>query len=238
MNFSFSFFLTALAAGAEKIPVTLFLSALPMLAGSITGLAAALIRFFRVPVLSFLVRWLVTIIKGVPVVLVLLVFYVWAALFYEPAAALFGIKASFKNLDKTLIAAAALSVYASAGLCEAFRGGLASVRRGQFDAAYASGLNPGQTLRRIVLPQALPAALPMMGNVCIALTKAAALASMVSVIDVMNAALISAGSSYRFLEAYAAAALIYWGICAAIGAVCSALEKYFARKKGNAHAYH
>jgi L-cystine transport system permease protein len=235
MNFSFSFLLTALAAGAKKIPVTLLLSSAPMLSGCVIGLFIALARFFRVPVLAVLFRWTVTIVKGIPIVLILLVFYVWAALLYEPAMRFLGIEAAFRNLNKALIAIAALSVYAIVGLSEAFRGGLASVKKGQFDAAYAAGLNLRQTLLRIVLPQALPAALPMMGNIFIALTKAAALASMVSVIDVMNAAVISANRNYRFLEAYVAAALIYWAICVLIEKIFFMLEKYFARKTGNIH---
>jgi L-cystine transport system permease protein len=225
--------MTALAAAAAKIPVTLFLSAAPMLAGCAVGFFVALARFFRVPVLAPLFRWGVAIVKGIPVVLILLVFYVWAAVFYEPVMRFFGIASEFKNLDKALIAIAAFSVYAVAGLSEAFRGGLASVKKGQFDAAFAAGLNLRQTLLRIVLPQSLPAALPMTGNIFIALTKAAALASMVSVIDVMNAALISANSNYRFLEAYVAAALIYWGICIIIEKIFSALEGRFARKTRN-----
>ncbi|MDR2795323.1 MAG: amino acid ABC transporter permease [Spirochaetaceae bacterium] len=235
MNFSFSFLLTALAAGAAKIPVTLLLSTAPMIAGCVIGLFIALARFFRVPALAFLFRWGVTIVKGIPVVLILLVFYVWTAVSYEPVMRFFGSAAAFRNLNKALIAIAALSVYAIVGLSEAFRGGLASVKKGQFDAAYAAGLNPRQTLLRVVLPQALPAALPMMGNIFIALTKAAALASMVSVIDVMNAAVISATSNYRFLEAYVAAALIYWAICVLIEKIFLALEKYFARKTRNVH---
>jgi L-cystine transport system permease protein len=235
MNFSFSFLLTALAAGAAKIPVTLLLSAAPMLVGCVIGLFIALSRFFHVPALAFLFRWGVTIVKGIPVVLILLVFYVWTAFFYEPLMRFLGIAAAFRDLNKALIAIAALSLYAIVGLSEAFRGGLNSVRKGQFDAAYAAGLNLRQTLLRIVLPQALPAALPMMGNIFIALTKAAALASMVSVIDVMNAAVISANSNYRFLEAYIAAALIYWMICILIEKVFFALERHFARKTGNVY---
>ena len=63
MNFSFSFLLTALAAGAAKIPVTLLLSAAPMLAGCVIGLFIALARFFRVPVLAVLFHWGVIIEK-------------------------------------------------------------------------------------------------------------------------------------------------------------------------------
>ncbi|GHT80087.1 hypothetical protein FACS1894130_10640 [Spirochaetia bacterium] len=81
-----------------------------------------------------------------------------------------------------------------------------------------------------MLPQAIPVSLPMMSNVLIGLTKAVALASMVAVVDVMNAAVIAATTNYRFLEAYVAAAIIYWAICFIIERVFFALEKISGQK--------
>jgi L-cystine transport system permease protein len=106
-----------------------------------------------------------------------------------------------------------------------FRGALASVKKGQYDAGYAMGLTRAQVLIRIVLPQAIPVSLPMMGNIFISLTKAVSLASMIAVVDVMVAAVVSANSNYRFLEAYVAAAIIYWAICVVIERIFLWLEK-------------
>jgi L-cystine transport system permease protein len=225
MNFSFSFMLTALSAAASKIPVTIVLAICPLAIGIVFGLLIALVRFFRVRVLASLFRALVTIIKGVPVVLLLLVFYVVCAFMYDPFMRSLGLPFTFKVLNKASIFVAALSVYSSIGLSEVFRGALASVKKGQFDAGYAMGLTKAQVLTRIVLPQALPVSLPMMGNILIALTKAVSLASVVAVVDVMNAAVITATSNYRFLESYIAAAIVYWGICLVIERVFLALEK-------------
>jgi L-cystine transport system permease protein len=221
--------ITALKTAAGKIPVTLEIAIMPLLIGVVFALGIALARFFRVPVLAVILRWLVSIVKGIPVVLLLLVFYVISAYFYDPVMRALGLGRTFKGLDKALIAIAALSVYAAVGLSEAFRGALASVQKGQFDAAYAAGLTKAQTLFRIVFPQALPASLPVVCNILIALTKAAALASMVSVVDVMSAAVITAGGNYRFLEAYVAAALIYWGLCLIIERGFLVLERMCAR---------
>jgi L-cystine transport system permease protein len=225
MNFSFSFMLTALGIAASKIPVTLVLALCPLLIGIVFGLIIALIRFYRVRVLSSLFRALVTIMKGVPVVLLLLVFYLVCAFTYDPFMQSLGLSLTFKTLNKAIIFVAAISVYSSIGLSEVFRGALASVKKGQYDAGYAMGLTKAQVLIRIVLPQALPVSLPMMGNILIALTKAVALASVVAVVDVMNAAVITATSNYRFLEAYVAAAIVYWGICLVIERIFLVLEK-------------
>jgi L-cystine transport system permease protein len=217
--------LTALGAAASKIPVTLTLALYPLRIGMVFGLAIALVRFFRVPIAAPLFRALVTVVKGIPVVLLLLVFYVVCAFTFDPFMHSLGLKATFKTLNKAIIFVAALSVYSSIGLSEVFRGALASVKKGQYDAGYAMGLTNAQVLARIVLPQALPVSLPMMGNILIALTKAVALASVVAVVDVMNAAVIAATSNYRFLEAYVAAAIVYWGICLVIERVFLILER-------------
>jgi L-cystine transport system permease protein len=230
VNFSLSFMLTALNAAALKIPVTILLAVIPLLAGLAFGFLIALVRFFRVRVLAGLFRWLTAVVKGIPVVLLLLLFYVGCANMYDPLMGALGLPWTFKALNKAAIAAAALSIYASIGLSEAFRGALASVKKGQYDAGFAAGLTAFQLLRRIILPQALPAALPVICNILIALTKAAALASMVAVVDVMGAAVISATGNYRFLEAYVAAAVIYWGICVVIERFFSVLEKISARR--------
>jgi len=225
MNFSFSFMLTALRIAAAKIPVTLVLAIWPLVIGIVFGLLIALIRFFRVPVLSSLFRGLVTVIKGIPVVLLLLVLYVLCASVYDPFMRFLGLPFSFRTLNKAIIFVAAVSVYSSVGLSEVFRGALASVKKGQYDAGYAMGLTRAQVLIRIVLPQAIPVSLPMMGNIFISLTKAVSLASMIAVVDVMVAAVVSANSNYRFLEAYVAAAIIYWAICFVIERIFLWLEK-------------
>jgi L-cystine transport system permease protein len=222
--------LIALRAAVSKIPITVSLALISLLIGIVFGLLIALARFFRIRFLAFLFRWLVTIIKGIPVVLLLLVFYVLTANIYDPLMASLGLPFTFKVLNKAIIAVAAFSVYSSIGLSEVFRGALASVKKGQYDAGYAMGLTKPQVLIRIVLPQAFPVSLPMMSNVLISLTKAAALASVVAVIDVMSAAVITATSNYRFLEAYVAAAIVYWGICLIIEGVFRFLEKTAAGK--------
>ncbi|MDR1788453.1 MAG: amino acid ABC transporter permease [Treponema sp.] len=231
MNFSFSFLLTALRAGAAQIPVTLAAALIPLLIALVPGLLIALARFFRVRVLGRLCRWLVTVVKGIPVLLILMVFYLFCALNFDPLMRALGLPFTFRQTDKLWIAAASLSIYAAVGLSEAFRGALESVARGQFDAAYAMGLSPAQTLMRIVLPQALPVSLPIICNILVMLVKAAAIASLVGVIDVMNGAVIAAAGSYRFLEAYAAAALIYWALCFTIERAFRWMESRFARQK-------
>ncbi|MDR3344180.1 MAG: ABC transporter permease subunit [Oscillospiraceae bacterium] len=226
-----SYLWSALQAGAGKILPTVVLALVPFGIGVLLGLPAALGRYFRVPVLKQTLDVLVSLIKGIPVLLMLMAFYVISSQSFDSVMQSLGLPFSFRGLPKGLIAGAALAVYAAAALSEVFRGALASVPKGQYDAAYACGLSKSQAMRRIILPQVLPVSLPMGCNIMIALIKSAALGSLVSFIDVMNAAVNSMAASYRFLEAYIAAALIYWGICVITEQLFKLLEHHFARRR-------
>ena len=113
---------------------------------------------------------------------------------------------------------------------EIFRGAFAAIKKGQFDAAKSMGMTNLQTIRRVLLPQAIPISLPMFSNLLISLVKASSLASMVSVVDVFAAAKITAQQNYRFLEAYVAVAVIYWGISLVIEKGAQLLEERMTRK--------
>jgi L-cystine transport system permease protein len=226
----FWFMLTALRSGIVRIPATLILAILPLIIGGVFGLLFALARFYNVRVLARILKWVVTVVKGIPVILVLLIFYVTIAAYFDPLMAKLGLPWTFKYVNKGFVMVLAFSLYATVGLSEAFRGGLTSVRSGQFDAAASIGLTRTQTLFRVVLPQAIPVSLPIIGNILISLTQAGAIGSVVAVIDVMNGAVMSATSNYRFLEAYIAAALIYWVLCIVIAWIFKQAERRMSRR--------
>jgi L-cystine transport system permease protein len=226
----FGFMLTALRSGAARIPATLMLAILPLLIGGVFGMLTALARFYKVRFLAPILKWVVTVVKGIPVVLVLLIFYVMISRYFDPLMARLGLPWTFKYMNKGFVMVLAFSLYATVGLSEAFRAGLTSVRSGQFDAAASIGLTRRQTLFRVVLPQAIPVSLPVIGNILISLTQAGAIGSVVAVIDVMNGAVMTATSNYRFLEAYIAAALIYWALCIAIAWIFKQIERRMSRR--------
>jgi L-cystine transport system permease protein len=225
MGFDLKFFLFALKSACAQIPITLWVALSSMLIGIIMGLLIALVRFFRIKLLSPILRYAVTIIRGVPVILILFIFYVTTAYYFNPVMDALHISIRFSELNKSIIAIAAFSVASTAYLAEVFRGSLTSVKKGQFDAGFSVGLSGIQLLKEVILPQAIPVALPMLCNVVTSITKATTLATMISVVDVLNGALIPATSSYRFFESYIAAALVYWMICVLIEMLFAFLKK-------------
>lgn len=236
MDFDFPFMLKALKAALEYLPTTLLLGFLPLILGSIIGFVIALVRFYQIPILSTFFKWFVTIFKAIPVILILLVTYIISSDMLDQIAKAQSWDINFKNIDRRWVAIFALTLYAMSGLSEVFRGALSAIPKGQFDAAYSIGLSKKQVIRRVVIPQVFPIAFPMINSTLISLIKASSLVSMVSVVDILNGALIEANVNYRFLEAYVAASFIYWPVCAALEGISSGYERYFSRSKRRSFA--
>jgi L-cystine transport system permease protein len=166
------------------------------------------------------------IIKGIPLVLVLYILYFGLTQYFDVIASKLHLKLHSKDIKNIYVAYTALSLFAIANISEVIRGSLIAVDKGQYEAAYSAGLTKSQTLRRIILPQAFPVAVPMLCSSFIGLIKGSSLAFLVSVTDLMNGALITATANYNFLEAYVAAAIVYWIICIVIERASYLLEKY------------
>lgn len=116
----------------------------------------------------------------------------------------------------------------------AIRGGawaaLNSVDKGQYEAGLSIGLRPLAAIRRIVLPQAARIAIPGLSNNFINLFKSTAIGFMIGYKDMMAIVSMETSRSYRFLEGYAAAMLVYWIIISGLSFLQNKMEKRLNRK--------
>lgn len=224
-QFDVSFMLEALKASLSYTHITILLSIIPFIFGIIFGTLIALARFYKVKVLDKILQIFIVIIKGTPVVLLLIIINMSIIQQFDAVAEFFKLPVRSKDINPIYIALFALSLFATVNISETIRGTLAALDKGQYEAAYSVGLTNSQTLRRIILPQALPVAVPMLCNNLIGIVKGSSLAFMISVTELLNAALITATTSYKFLEAYVAAAIVYWVLCVAIEKGSYILEK-------------
>lgn len=229
MEFNFNFMLVALKAAIKFLPVSLILAFIPLLVGIVLGTFIAIARVFKVKVIWKLCQIYVVIIKGIPVVLLLLIMYFGLIQGFDGLAVLFHLRIRSKDINLIYIAIIAFSINAIATISEIIRGGLLSVDKGQYEASYSVGMTKTQTLWRIVLPQIFPVAVPMLCSSFIGLFKGSSVAFLISVTDVMNGALITATGNYLFLEAYVAAAIVYWVVCIIIERGSCILENYLKK---------
>jgi polar amino acid transport system permease protein len=97
-------------------------------------------------------------------------------------------------------------------MSEIYRAGIASIPRGQSQAALALGLTPAQAMRRIVLPQAVVRMIPPMANIWVSLFKDTSIVTAIGVAEMMTQARALAADTYRPMEIYTLVALLYFAL--------------------------
>jgi polar amino acid transport system permease protein len=183
---------------AQGLGQTLLISVLSILFAMTLALLAALGRLSKFPPIYAISTFYVSLIRGTP--LYLQIFFFFLAL-PQLGIVLSGIVAGVL----------ALGLNYGAYMSETFRAGLSSVSKGQREAAMALGMTPGQTMRRVVLPQALRFAIPPMGNDFISMTKDSALVSATGFVhELMWRATKVGRAEFNNLEALIMAAMFYW----------------------------
>lgn len=183
------------------------------LAGSMAiGLAVAFARmnssrWLKAPAVVY-----IEIIRATPALLQLFLIY-------------FGLTSFGIRLDPFTAAAVTLSVIGGAYAAEVFRAGIEAVDKGQYEAARSLGMPAPLAMRRIILPQAAILVLPPFTNFVIALVKDTSLALTIAVPEIMYRSYDAASQSFRSLEIYAMAGVIYIVICLPLSQFAQIFER-------------
>ncbi len=202
---------------AEGLGETIRISVLSIILAMLLALLAALGRLSTFPPIYALSTFYVSLIRGTP--LYLQIFFFFLAL---PQLGII--------LPGLAAGVLALGLNYGAYMSEIFRAGLASVGKGQREAAAALGMTPGQTMRRIILPQALRFAIPPVGNEFIAMTKDSALVAATGFVHELMWRAVKVGrAQFHNLEALIMAALFYWGLTIILSYIQSRVETYLAK---------
>jgi len=193
--------------------------AIPAIAfGFVLGTLIGLGRLSRCFWIRFPTTLYVEFFRGVPLVMV--IFWFW---FIIPVVL-------GTSLPEYAVALAAFVVFEAAYLGEIVRAGIQSVPRGQVEAASATGLSHTQTMRHVVLPQALHNMIPALVTQFIVLLKDTSLASIIGYVDLTKAAQIVNNREIRPFELYLFIAVIYWLSSYGMSRYARALELRLARR--------
>ena len=191
---------------------TIKISLLSIALATILALLAALGRLSTFPPIYALSTFYVSLIRGTP--LYLQIFFFFLAL---PQLGII--------LPGLWAGVIALGLNYGAYMSEVFRAGLSSVGKGQREAAIALGMTPGQTMQRVVLPQALRFAIPPTGNEFIAMTKDSALVSATGFVHELMWRSTKVGrAQFHNLEALIMAAMFYWAMTLLLSYLQSRIE--------------
>ena len=194
------------------LEVTLVLTVLSLILGLIIGLVVALMRLSHIAPLRWIGKAYVTIIRGTPLLVQLLIMYY----------VVFG---SYQFMPKLIVAAIAFGINSGAYIAEIIRAGVESIDKGQMEAARALGLSHWQAMRLVILPQALRNSLPTLISECIALLKETSVVGWIGLNDIIRGA-----DNIRFQTATAfqslfAAALLYLVMTSLLTRVAARIER-------------
>jgi polar amino acid transport system permease protein len=202
---------------AEGIPQTLLLSFISIVLATILALLTALGRLSTIPPVYALSTFYVSLIRGTP--LFLQIYFFFLAL---PQTGII--------LSGFVAGVVALGLNYGAYMSEIFRAALGSVGKGQREAAMALGMTPWQTMKRVVLPQALRFAIPPIGNDFIAMTKDSALISATGFVHEITWRATRVGrAQFHSLEALIVAAVFYWIMTIVLSYIQGVIEARLAK---------
>lgn len=196
----------------EGAMLTLQISALALLISIPIGVITGLFRVSNNKILTLISTAYVEIIRGVP----LLVLLIW----------IYFVMGQFLNLGAYWSAILGLAIFSGAFIAEVVRSGIQSVPRGQMEAARSSGMTYIQAMKLVILPQAIRAVLPPMASQFIILIKDSSLVSTISVVDLTLVGKNLVATTFRSLEVWTFIALIYFLMTFTL----SSIIKYFENK--------
>ncbi|MFQ6881227.1 amino acid ABC transporter permease [Clostridium sp.] len=218
MNLDFSFIAEYMPYYFKGIKYTLLISFVAVLFGAIFGsilfyMKSSNFHIWRIKPLKILAVAYIEIIRGTPMILQIFIVYAGA----EP----------FLGIDLTALQSAfiAIALNSAAYVSEIVRAGIDAVDKGQMEAARSLGMKKSTAMILIVVPQAIRNILPAIGNEFVTVIKESSMASVVGVGELMYAAKIVQGSTYRSLEPLIVAAGFYFILTFTLGRVISLIER-------------
>jgi general L-amino acid transport system permease protein len=204
------------------LPLTLLLTLVAVSASIPLGVALALARRSRLPLVRGAATLYIELVRGVPLITVLFV-----ASFLFPMLLPQGLR-----LDALARVTLGLTLFQAAYMAEVVRGGLQALPRGQYEAAASVGLSWWRTQRRVILPQALALVIPSFVNSALSMFMDTSLVTVVSMYDLTGSLRLALGDPrWRsfFLEGYLFVAAIYFAGCLALSRYGQWLEGTLAR---------
>ena len=200
----------------KGLGVTIEVTFFAIILGTILGVILAImrisnVRVFRIKILEKIASFYITIIRGTPMMIQLLIIY-------------FVVFASV-DIDKVIVAVIAFGMNSAAYVAEIIRGGILSVDRGQMEAGRSLGLNYTQTMTRVIMPQAIKNALPTYTSEFIVLIKETAIVGYIALEDLTKVGDQIRGSTFNAFVPLITVALVYLLLTSILARLFTKLER-------------
>ena len=201
---------------------TIMITLCALAIGVVIGSLIAIVKFFaednkKLKLLNWICDTYTTVIRGVPVTVLLMIFY-------------FVIFVS--DTDGIMTAIIAFGINSGAYMAELIRSGINAVDKGQMEAARSLGMSKGQAMAKIIFPQAIKNILPAIGNECIALLKETSVAGYVTVVDLTRAANLIRTNTNDAVNPLILLAVVYLVVVVLMTQLLGVLERRLRKSDG------
>jgi len=224
--FNFSFLPKYTVFFTQGVIYTLLLAVVSVALAVIPALLLALMRLSKNRLVKGISGAYIAVFRSTPLLVQLSIIYFGLfGLIQIPRLVLFG----FIDLSRFIPGVVALALNSSAYVAEIFRAGILAVDIGQTEAARSLGMTGWQSMRLVVLPQAIKNILPALANEVVTMVKESSICSMLGMAELMFGAKTVASSTYITLSPYVMAALIYFAINYPASKAIEAIERRMRR---------
>ncbi|WP_223701213.1 amino acid ABC transporter permease [Sutcliffiella deserti] len=200
------------------LKLTFYITFIGLFFGFIIGLITALFRLSPIAPLRWIAIWFINIVRGTPFLVQLFFIY-------------FGLNSlSFVSLEPVTAGIVGVSINAGAYIAEIIRAGIQSIDKGQTEAARTLGLNSTQTMRYIVLPQALRRMLPTFVNQAIISLKDTSLLSVIGIAELTQRGQVVVSATYEAFKIWSTVAVMYFILIYLLTQLGNYLERRYEQR--------
>ncbi len=199
---------------SQGVFTTLYISAISITLASIVAIFGAVAKLSSNGFANAIASFYTSFFRGLPLLMQVYLIYL-------------GLPQLGYVIDAVPAGVLALTLCYGAYMTEIFRAGIQSINKGQWEASRSMGFKFGLTMRRIILPQAMPLIIPPTGNQFIAMLKDSSLVSVIGVWELMFLARTLGNKDFKHMEMLITAALIYWCLSMCLEVIQSRIERHY-----------
>lgn len=219
MGFDFSVIYDNMPLFLEGAWLTLRIALTAFIIGMAIGTGAAVAALSRLSLLRWLVGIYITVMRGIPFIVLLFLIH-------------YGLPAAGIRVPALFTGMAALSLFAGAYYTEIIRACVMALPRGQWESARAIGMSPWHAARHVVLPQIAAPMVPPVVNCTVTMIKESSVISSITVAELTFQGLVVQGNTFAPFEVFVVVAALYWAITAIFAFTAGAFEARFAGSRG------
>ncbi|WP_134684010.1 amino acid ABC transporter permease [Brevibacillus migulae] len=208
-------FIRTLPFFMKPLLLTFELTIASVIVGTVIGLLVALLKVSRIPGGQLLANIYITLIRGTPLIVQIFVLYFG---FYKVI-----------DLGQFWSATLALAIHSGAYIAEIFRGAIQSIDKGQMEAGLSLGMSSAQTMRRIIMPQALKRSIPPLGNQFILSLKESSLAAFIAMDELFSLARRLSAETFDEMTYFLIVAFYYLLIVMVFTYFVNRMEQHMAK---------